>query len=77
MCPVSMLRVKLLPSSRKSSLPLVRRIVKSNSKEYFYATKGVSYTAMREEFKEYVETIVDDIANHGTHIKSCVQECFC
>ena len=41
------------------------------SKEYFYATKGVSYTTLREEFRKYVESFVDDIASYGTHsIKS-------
>ena len=40
-------------------------------KEYFYATKGVSYTTLREEFRKYVESFVDDIASYGTHsIKS-------
>ena len=45
--------------------------MKSMSKEYFYATKGVSYTTLREEFRKYVELFVDDIASYGTHsIKS-------
>ena len=72
-CPVSITGrlLKLLPSSSESSSPLVRRIVKSKSKEYFHATKGVSYTTLREEFRKYVKPFVDDIANYGTHsIKS-------
>ena len=72
-CPVSITErlLKLLPSSTESSSLLVRRIVKSKSKEYFHATKGVSYTTLREEFRKYVELFVDDIASYGTHsIKS-------
>ena len=61
----------LFPSSSESHSPLVRRIVKSRSKEYFHATKGVSYTTLREEFRKYVKPFVDDIASYGTHsIKS-------
>ena len=49
-CPVSITErlLKLLPSSTESSSLLVRRIVKSKSKEYFHATKDVSYTTLRE-----------------------------
>ena len=49
-CPVSITErlLKLLPSSTESSSLLVRRIVKSKSKEYFHATKHVSYTTLRE-----------------------------
>ena len=62
---------KLLPSSSESHSPLVRRIVKSRSKEYFHATKSVSYTTLREEFRKYVKPFVDDIASYNTHsIKS-------
>ena len=47
-CPVSITErlLKLLPSSTESSSLLVRRIVKSKSKEYFHATKDVSYTTL-------------------------------
>jgi len=72
-CPVSITErlLKLLPSSSESHSPLVRRIVKSRSKEYFHATKGVSYTTLRKEFRKYVKPFVDDIASYGTHsIKS-------
>ena len=49
-CPVSITErlLKLLPSSTESSSLLVRRIVKSKFKEYFHATKDVSYTTLRE-----------------------------
>ena len=64
--------LKLLPSSlSESSSPLVRRIVKSKSKEYFHVSKSVSYTTLREEFRKHVKPFVDDIARYGTHsIKS-------
>ena len=50
-CQVSITKRLLFPLSRESSSPLVRRIVKSKSKEYFHATKGVSYTTLEEEFR--------------------------
>ena len=72
-CPVSITErlLKLLPLSTESSYPLVGRIVKSKIKEYFHATKGVSYTTLREELRKYVKPFVDDIASYDTHsIKS-------
>ena len=72
-CPVSITErlLKLLPLSSESSSPLVRRIVKSKSKEYFHVSKGISYTTLREEFRKYVKPFVNDIAKYGTHsIKS-------
>ena len=52
-CHVSITKrlLQLFPPSRESSSPLVRQIVKSKSKEYFHATKGVSYTTLEEEFR--------------------------
>ena len=49
-CSVSITErlLKLLPSSTESSSLLVRRIVKSKSKEYFHATKDVSHTTLGE-----------------------------
>ena len=72
-CPVSITErlLKLLRSSSESSSPLVRRIVKTKSKEYFHVSKGVSYTTLREEFRKYVKPFVDDIKWYGMHsIKS-------
>ena len=37
------------------------------SKEYFHATKDISYMMRREEFRKYVKPFVDDIASYGTH----------
>ena len=53
--------------------PIVRRIVKFKSKEYFHISKGVSYTTLGEGFSigKYVKPFVDDIAKYGMHcIKS-------
>ena len=49
-CPFSVTErlLKLLPLSSESSSPLVRRIVKSKSKEYLHVSKGVSYTTLTE-----------------------------
>ena len=73
-CPVSITErlLKLLPSSTESSSLLVRPIVKSKSKEYFHATKHVSYTTLRERnLGNTLSHFVDDIASYGTHrIKS-------
>ena len=72
-CPVSITKrlLKLLLLSGESSSPLVRRTVKSKSKEYFHVSKGVSHTTLREEIRTYVKPFVDDISRYGTHnIKS-------
>ena len=72
-CPFSVTErlLKLLPLSSESSSPLVRRIVKSKSKEYLHVSKGVSYTTLGEGFRKYVKPFVDDIARYGMHsIKS-------
>ena len=50
--------------------PIVRRIVKFKSKEYFHVSKGVSYTTLGEGFRKYVKPFVDDIARYGTHTSS-------
>ena len=47
--------------------PIVRRIVKFKSKEYFHVSKGVSYTTLREGFRKYVKPFVDNIARYGMH----------
>ncbi|CAH3032288.1 unnamed protein product, partial [Porites lobata] len=71
-CPVSITErlLKLFPSTCESSSPLVRRIVKTKSRECFHASRGVSYSTLRDEFKKFVK-FVGDIALYGTHsIKS-------
>ncbi|CAH3115652.1 unnamed protein product [Porites lobata] len=67
-CPVAVTErlIKLLPQS-SSALPLVRRIVKAKSKEYFHCSLGVSVSTLREEFKKHIRPFVSDISKYGTH----------
>ncbi|CAH3035005.1 unnamed protein product [Porites lobata] len=67
-CPVAVTErlIKLLPQS-SSALPLVRRIVKAKSKEYFHCSLGVSVSTFREEFKKHIRPFVSDISKYGTH----------
>ena len=53
--------------SSPSSCPLVRRIIKSKSREYFHANIGVCSSTLREEFKKFIEPFVDDVSKYGTH----------
>ena len=55
-CPVAVTErlIKLLPQS-SSAFPLVRRIVKARSKEYFHSSLGVSVSTLREEFKRHIK----------------------
>ena len=67
-CPVSITeRIIKVLSQSNPSFPLVRRIVRSKSGEYFHASKGVSISTLREEFKKYIQPFVDDVAKYGTH----------
>ena len=54
-------------SQSNSLYPLVRRIVRSKSGEYFHASMGVSISTLREEFKKYIQPFVDDVSKYGTH----------
>lgn len=67
-CPVAVTErlIKLLPQS-SSALPLVRRIIKAKSKEYFHCSLGVSVSTLREEFKKHIRPFVSDISKYGTH----------
>ena len=72
-CPVAVTErlIKLLPQSY-SAFPLVRRIVKAKSKEYFYSSLGVSVSTLGEECKKHITPFVSDISKYGTHSrKSC------
>ena len=67
-CPVSINeRILKVLSQSNPSFPLVRRTVRSKSGEYFHASKGVSISTLREEFKKYIQPFVDDDAKYGTH----------
>ena len=72
-CPVCITEKILarLPLSDSSNTPLVRRIVKSKSKEYFHPCKSVSYSTIRDEFKKFVGQFVSNDDDFGLHsIKS-------
>ena len=67
-CPVTITEkiLKVLPQSSPSRL-LVRRIIKSKSREYFHVSIGVCSSTRREEFKKFIEPFVDDVSKYGTH----------
>ena len=51
-----------LKCQKESSSPLVRRVVKTKSRECFHASRAVSYSTLRDEFKKFVKPFVGDIA---------------
>ena len=58
----------LLPDSKGSSYPVVRRIVKSNfSKERFHESLGISYSTAYSSFRSYITPCVSDSRLYGTH----------
>ena len=72
-CPVCITEKILarLPLSDNKNMPLVRRIVKSKSKEYFHSCKSVSYSTIRDEFKKFLGQFVSNVDDFGLHsIKS-------
>ena len=72
-CPVFITEKILvrLPLSDNKNMPLVRRIVKSKSKEYFHSCKSVSYSTIRDEFKKFLGQFVSNVDDFGLHsIKS-------
>ena len=69
-CPVAANEKLLskLPTGSSPRAPLIRRIVKSKSNEYFHLSKGVVYSTIRNEFKTYyVKPFVEDIDRFCTH----------
>ena len=67
-CLVSIAKkiLQVLPQSSKS-LPLVRCIVKSKAREYFCASKGMSVSTLRKEFKKFIQPFFDVISKYGMH----------
>ena len=65
-CPVSVTEkiLKVLPQSSKS-FPLIRCIVKSKAGECFHASRGVSVSTLRQEFKKFIEPFVDEYSMHN------------
>lgn len=68
-CPVAGTEKLLskLPTGSSPKAPLIRRILKSKSNEYFHRSKGVVYSTIRNEFKKYVKPFVEDIDRFCTH----------
>ena len=56
--------INLLPQS-SSAFPLVCRVIKARSKEYFHSSLGVSVSTLREEFKKHIKPIVSDIPKYS------------
>ena len=67
-CPVAVTErlIKLLLQS-SSTLPLVHRIVKTKSKEYFHSSLSVSVSTLREDFKKHIKLFVSDISKYSAH----------
>lgn len=69
-CPVGITEklLSLLPDSKDSSNPIVRRIINSrHSKERFHESLGISYSTALPSFKSYVSPFVFDASLYGTH----------
>ena len=66
-CPVCSTEkiLALLPLSENKNWPLVRRIVKSKSKEYFHPCKIVSYFTIHDEFKTFLGQFVSSVDDFG------------
>lgn len=67
-CPVAITEklLALLPRENNQS-PLVRRIVKSKSKERFHESLGVCYTTIKNDFKKYLRPFIADVDSFGLH----------
>ena len=68
-CPVAGTEKLLskLPTGSSPRAPLIRRILRSKSNEYFHRSKEVVYSTIRNEFKKYVKPFVEDIDIFCTH----------
>ena len=72
-CPVAITEklISLLPEPKNPHCPLIRRIIKPNSGDYFHESIDISYTTILKEFRKLVSPFVDDVSKFGTHsIKS-------
>ena len=56
-----------LPTGSSPRAPLIRRILKSKTNEYFHRSKGVVNSTIRNEFKKDVKPFVEDIDRFCTH----------
>ena len=70
-CPVGITErlLSLLPDSKGSNNPILRRIVISSKKpnECFHGCLGISYSTSYSSFKSYISPFVSDSHLYGTH----------
>ena len=72
-CPVSFTEklLSLLPDEKGSPFPVLRRIVQKKERKRFHHSHGISYSTLRQEFREHLGPFVVDIKKFGLHsIKS-------
>ena len=72
-CPVSFTEKlsSLLPDEKGSLFPVLRRIVQKKERKRFHHSHGISYSTLRQEFREHLGPFVVDIKKFGLHsIKS-------
>ena len=72
-CPVSFTEklLSLLPDEEGSPFPVVKRIVQKKDRKQFHHSHGISYSTLRQEFREHLGPFVVDIKKFGLHsIKS-------
>ena len=72
-CPVSFTEklLSLLPDEEGSPFPVLRRIVQKKDRKRFHHSHGISYSTLRQEFREHLGPFVPDIKKFGLHsIKS-------
>ena len=68
-CPVSITQqlVKLLPDEKNSPFPVIRKIVNKKKNKEFHRSKGISYSALMQEFRMHLSPFADDISKFGLH----------
>ncbi len=68
-CPVSITQklLHLLPDDNDSVAPVLRRIVNKKHAKEFHKSKGISYSTLRQEFKQRLSPFVNDISKFGLH----------
>ena len=66
-CPVAITEriLSLLPGTKDSCFPVVRRIVSTKKGAHFHKSLGITYATIREEFRKYVSPFVDDYCLHS------------
>ena len=57
----------LLPDAKESCFPVLRRTVSSKKGSYYHKSLGISYSAIRDEFKKYILPFVDNVDDYCLH----------